>query len=307
MAKRARPGGKQGSARRNAATASAGQGAKGAARKRKKPLVSYSELEIHDLLALIPTRSPTGRRNRAIIATLFGSGVRVSELCDLKAHDVEQRKDGNLLVRVHDGKNESRRVVPLIASMRPVLFAWLETRASIKKGRRNLRGDDPLFVVLTTGVNKGTVNLRGGVVGGAPMVRGNPLSTDAVRVFLSRLQSKAETKLDWSKRLHPHGMRHSYTRWCVEHGFATTKVQRWLGHTNLATTDTYTQTLAISEADLAEFFATSCPAPDVQEQEADAELRAVLDALRALPAEQRRTLARALLDDKHDTDQPRGA
>jgi len=199
-----------------------------------RDLVSYTPAEVQSLLDLLPKRSPTAKRHRALLAILFGAGLRVAELVALQPRDLEHGPD-RLLVRVQRGKGSKPRTVSLIAQMRPYVDAWLEAREKVRRGRRKLRDSDPLLCTLTTGLNP-LATSKGSVAAGDPM------SEHAVRAFLRRLERKAEERLGWSKPLRPHAFRHSYACALADAGVSPVDIQVLLGHSNASTTSIYLRT-----------------------------------------------------------------
>ncbi len=197
-----------------------------------RDLVSYTPTEVQQLLDLLPKRSPTAKRHRALIAVLFGAGLRVAELVALTPADLEETPSG-LLVRIQRGKGSKPRTVPLLAQMRPYVDAWLEARASVRVGRRKLGDDAALFCTLTTGSNP---------LAASKVRAGQRMSTEGVRAFLRRLEAKAREQLGWTKPLRPHAFRHSYACALADAGVSPVDIQVLLGHASVATTTTYLRT-----------------------------------------------------------------
>lgn len=194
--------------------------------------VSYTPGEVQALLDLLPKRSPTAKRHRALLAVLFGAGLRVAELVALTPADLEDTPSG-LLVRVQRGKGSKTRTVPLLAQMRPYVEAWLEARAEVRVGRRKLRDDQPVFCTLTTGSNP---------LAKRPVKAGEEMSTEGVRAFLKRLEAKARERTEWTKVLRPHAFRHSFACAMADAGMSPVDIQALLGHSSIATTSNYLRT-----------------------------------------------------------------
>jgi integrase/recombinase XerC len=147
----------------------------------------------------------SARRDRddAVLEVLYGSGVRVSELCGLRLGDLELDA-GRAMVW---GKGSKQRAVPLSEPAVRALRRWIGT------GRRNLiTGTTPADVVF--------VNLRG-----------NPLTPRDVRRLLDR-RAPSPT--------HPHALRHTFATHLLDGGADLRSVQELLGHEDLATTQIYT-------------------------------------------------------------------
>ncbi len=170
--------------------------------------------ELHTLLDDPPARvdgdHPAVRmRDDTVLELLYGSGLRVGELCSLTDADID-RERRRLRVR---GKGGKERLVPLSAPALEALAAWLE------HGR-------PAFV-------EATAHLRGSQGGGGLFLnrRGHPLSPRDVRRILDHRSSTPT---------HPHALRHSFATHLLDGGADLRAVQELLGHSDLATTQLYT-------------------------------------------------------------------
>lgn len=142
-------------------------------------------------------------RDDALVELLYGSGLRVAELCGLRIEDVDP---GHGSARVW-GKGERQRVVPVSEPAARAVVAWLE------HGRALLaRAETPAEVMF--------VNLRG-----------KPLTPRDVRRVLDR-RSPEPT--------HPHALRHTYATHLLDGGADLRTVQELLGHQDLSTTQIYT-------------------------------------------------------------------
>jgi integrase/recombinase XerC len=168
--------------------------------------------EVHSLLEPAPPTTDTeeARRSRdnAVLETLYGSGIRVGELCTLRLGDVDLRRR---TITVW-GKGAKQRVVPLSEPSVTAISAWLSERDGFTEwcgGDIDGRRDAPLFV-----------NQRG--VGLGPR---------DVRRILDR-RASAPT--------HPHALRHSFATHLLDGGADLRVVQELLGHADLATTQHYT-------------------------------------------------------------------
>lgn len=173
------------------------------------PVETLTRTEVGRLLDAIPGQSSTALRNRALIATMYRGGLRVSEALAIRPGDVDA-DSGELLIRKAKGR-KSRRV-KLDDGALGLVNLWRERRAQLGySGRR------PLFC-----------SLKGATAGGE-------LNTAYVRRLLPQLAVKAG--LD--KRVHPHGLRHSRAAELAEQGVPVNVIQQVLGHTSLSTTNTY--------------------------------------------------------------------
>jgi site-specific recombinase XerD len=146
---------------------------------------------------------PRALRDQAIVEILYGSGLRVSELCGLHRDDLDL--DGGR-VRVW-GKGAKQRIVPMSAPSVAAVRRWLQ------EGRSALGSSeaDPDLVF---------VNLRG-----------RPLTPRDVRRVLDRRASQPT---------HPHALRHTFATHVLDGGADLRAVQELLGHEDLATTQIYT-------------------------------------------------------------------
>ncbi len=148
-------------------------------------------------------------RDRALVETLYGAGLRVGELVALDARDVDlQRGDARVW-----GKGGKERIVPLPAAARAALAAYLRERR-----RPGLLGE-PLFASLRA---------PGGAV--------RRLADRDVRRILAR-RARLSGVAD---RVHPHRLRHSYATHLLDMGAGLREIQELLGHASLSTTQRYT-------------------------------------------------------------------
>ncbi len=159
--------------------------------------------ELDTLLADGPADGPIVWRDRAVLELLYGSGLRVGELCGLRPADVDLVR-GQLLVW---GKGAKQRQLPMSESSVEALRVW------IRGGRATMVGpetpDDALFL------NR----------------RGRRLTPRDVRRILDR-RSASPT--------HPHALRHTFATHLLDGGADLRAVQELLGHEDLATTQLYT-------------------------------------------------------------------
>ena len=199
---------------------------------RRRPIDVLSPKEVGLLLELISRRSHSGIRNRALIAVLYGAGLRMGEALALRPKDVEL--DG-LRLRVQRGKGGRPRVAALLPDVVPHIDRWLDKRRAL-----GISGRSPLFCTITDGT-----------VGGKRVRRGKPLSDHNLRAWLARLAHKArERGLD--KRVHAHGFRHSHADQLRRRGWDVEQIRRQLGHTSLAVTGIYLDHIGANAHELTE-------------------------------------------------------
>jgi integrase/recombinase XerD len=177
--------------------------------KRSKTLPGVlSVAEIDAILKQPDTRTPLGVRDRAILEVLYATGVRVSELTNLKQSNLMFESE---LILVF-GKGSKERLVPI----GPSAMDWVTTyqrdvRIHLAKGGRS---QDVLFL-----------NYRGG-----------KLSRAAIRDMVVKYARAAGIK----KEIHPHTFRHSFATHLLEGGADLRAVQEMLGHVDISTTQIYT-------------------------------------------------------------------
>jgi site-specific recombinase XerD len=173
-----------------------------------------TKAEVHALLRACSTRFHSGVRMRALVAVMYGSGLRIAETLALFPRDVDLAKG---TVRVRNGKGDKTRLVGLDPYACALVERWTERRKAL-----GLTRNSPLFAVYTVGKV------------------GKPLDARYVREALARLGRKAGI----SKRVHPHGLRHSVAFDLAMSGTPTHVIQAQLGHASLAVTDRYVRHLA---------------------------------------------------------------
>jgi len=157
--------------------------------------------EVRRLLSVIP---PTRKRDRLIVLLLYGAGLRVSELCNLKKKDVDFERS---LLIVRGGKGAKDRVVPIPAFLLKEIRAYLETR-----------DDDSEYLLVEERREKK-----------------DRISTKTVWYLLRKYGERAGVKVT------PHMLRHSFATHMLENGVDIRAIQEFLGHSNLSTTQIYTK------------------------------------------------------------------
>lgn len=163
--------------------------------------------EIDAMIAAIDLSTPEGTRNRAIIETLYGCGLRVSELVNLEISRI-YLDERYLLV---DGKGNKQRIVPMSdISIDRITEYMKEVRSTlvVKPGDDNI-----LFL-----------NRRGG-----------RLTRQMIFTIIRRLAAAADIR----KTISPHTLRHSFATHLLEGGANLRAIQQMLGHESIATTEIY--------------------------------------------------------------------
>ncbi|ASJ12874.1 site-specific tyrosine recombinase/integron integrase [Thermococcus thioreducens] len=183
------------------------EGAEEEAEKLKPPKVPRSlpkaltREEVRKLLSVIP---PTRRRDRLIFLLLYGAGLRVSELCNLKKSDVDFERS---LIIVRGGKGAKDRVVPVPGFLMEAIKSYLE-----------MRTDSSEYLIVEEGRREK-----------------DRISPKTVWYLLRRYGQKAGVKVT------PHMLRHSFATHMLENGVDIRAIQELLGHSNLSTTQIYTK------------------------------------------------------------------
>ncbi|HOY31131.1 MAG TPA: site-specific tyrosine recombinase XerD [Bacteroidales bacterium] len=174
---------------------------------RKLPdILSIQEIDV--LIDAIDLSLPQGERNKAILETLYGCGLRVSELVNLKISDI-YFNDG--FVRVI-GKGNKERLAPIGKVAMKQIRIYIEkvrVHVEIKKGNADI-----LFL----------------------NSRGTRLSRQMIFLIIKGLAEKIGLK----KRIGPHTFRHSFATHLIEGGADLRAVQDMLGHESITTTEIYT-------------------------------------------------------------------
>ncbi|NLY88934.1 MAG: tyrosine recombinase XerC [Firmicutes bacterium] len=180
-------------------------------KEKRLPRFLYQK-EIEELLAL-PSFTPFGLRDRAIMELLYGAGIRVSELTGLDLEDLDPDR-GYLMVF---GKGGKERLVPLGRKGCRALREYLvRGRPYLLRNREKNKGAGEKAVFLNRW--------------------GERLSARSVRRLLDGYVKKAALK----KKVTPHTLRHSFATHLLEGGADLRVVQELLGHASVSTTQIYT-------------------------------------------------------------------
>lgn len=167
------------------------------------------------VVALITNEDPDAApwqqaRDRAILEILYGSGLRVSEVCALSTASLTVAgRDKNSALRVV-GKGSKERMVPLSAPAVEAVQSWLRMRNEV----HGEHSGDALFLSAT----------------------GNPMG----RRDVARVLDNACARAGIDGGTHPHALRHSFATHLMNNGADTRSIQELLGHTDASTTQRYT-------------------------------------------------------------------
>lgn len=172
---------------------------------RKLPEVLTVE-EIDEMISFIDMSQNEGQRNRAIVETLYGCGLRVSELINLEINKVFLQEE-YIVVK---GKGSKERLVPISPVAIHEIKLYLEDRKklNIKPGEENI-----LFL------NR----------------RGRRLTRVMIFYIIKELAELAGIR----KEISPHTLRHSFATHLLEGGANLRAIQQMLGHESIATTEIY--------------------------------------------------------------------
>ena len=163
--------------------------------------------EIDSIISVIDVSKPEGIRDRAIIEVLYGCGLRISELCNLR---ISQLYLEDKYIRVK-GKGSKERLVPIEGVAIDRVREWLVTRMGCKVKPSE---EDYVFVSLT---------------------RGSRLSRISLFIYIKDYAERAGIK----KNISPHTFRHSFATHLLEGGANLRAIQMMLGHEDISTTEIY--------------------------------------------------------------------
>lgn len=174
---------------------------------RKLPEV-LSDTEINLLIDHIDKSTPDGMRNSVMLETLYGCGLRVSELINLKLSDIFFEEEFIQVI----GKGNKQRLIPINKrALQLILIYVKEVRShiDIKNGNENY-----VFI--------------------------NRLGTKVSRVTVFNFIKSAAQKAGIQKEISPHTLRHSFATELIHNGADLRAIQEMLGHSSITTTEIYT-------------------------------------------------------------------
>jgi site-specific recombinase XerD len=194
--------------------------------KRRRPPEILTPGEVSRLLRQCASSTPAGIRNRALITVMYRAGLRVDEALALKPSDVNPER-GTILVR--HGKGDRARTVAIDDGAIAIVQRWMDMRAELSARQRQKTGtrfppNGPLFCTFS------------------PPSPGGRMSPVYVRNMLHRIADDEHAAI--GKNVRPHGLRHSHAFELAEEGVPVNVIQQQLGHSHLATTDTYLRHVA---------------------------------------------------------------
>ena len=167
----------------------------------------FYEQEMQVLFSACEGNDKKSLRDKALLEMLYATGIRVSELTNIKLRDI----DDHLGIVMVMGKGRKERYVPFGSFAQTALDAYLEnSRPVLMKQKEH----DTLFVNL----------------------RGDPLTDRGVRHILSAMMERASLH----SKIYPHMIRHSFATHLLASGADMRTVQELLGHSHLSSTQVYT-------------------------------------------------------------------
>lgn len=164
--------------------------------------------EINQIIEVIDASKPEGMRNKAIIEVLYGCGLRVSELTDLKISNIYTETE---FIKV-TGKGDKERIVPIGSTALKLLNIYLNeirVHLDIKKGH-----EDYIFL--------------------------NRFGAKISRISIFNIIKELVVNAGIRKNISPHTFRHSFATHLIEGGADLRAVQEMLGHASITTTEIYT-------------------------------------------------------------------
>lgn len=163
--------------------------------------------EVDRLMMTVDLSHPQGTRNRAMLETLYGSGLRVTELVELKISDLFFEEG---VIRV-TGKGNKQRFVPVSQAS----VKYIDLYRSVERAQRSISAghEDTLFL------NR----------------RGKGLTRAMIFTLVKRLAESAGIQ----KNVSPHSFRHSFATHLLENGADLRAIQQMLGHESITTTEIY--------------------------------------------------------------------
>jgi integrase/recombinase XerC len=181
-----------------------------------------AEEELKRLLEAPDVSQAGGLRDRAVMELLYGSGLRISEMCSLNFNSLDLKNENGPCARI-TGKGKKTRLVPLSRASIAAIAEYLQKRGTGKP-------KDPIFLG----------------------ERGDRLIPRTIQRNLKAYLIKANLDADYT----PHKLRHSFATHLLDHGADIRVIQELLGHESLATTQIYTK---VSQSRAAESYRKAHP------------------------------------------------
>lgn len=201
--------------------------AKQATTSRAQEALTVEQLDA--LIDAIETRSPTGKRNAALVTLLGDTGLRIGEALALTTRDLVTEAGQIMAVKVRRGKGGKPANIAVGRRAAAALARWLEARAAL--------GIDagPMFCTVSRGKHVGGRATAEGFGAGAEateLTPGTPVSAEYVRQLLARLAERAGI----DQRVTPHTLRHTFATHLLRETGNLKLVQQALRHSDVSTT-----------------------------------------------------------------------
>lgn len=169
------------------------------------------EKAVQDFLDKVPYSGKLQLRDRAMLELLYSSGLRVSEIINLKLNDIDYE---NHMLRFV-GKGNKERIVPIGKTSQEFLFSYIKTaRMKLHPRNQKLKSSEYIFL-----------NKNGGRL---------------TRQGFWKILKNYEKKIMPKRNIYPHLFRHSFATHLLQNGADLRMVQELLGHSNISTTQIYT-------------------------------------------------------------------
>lgn len=165
--------------------------------------------DINKIIKYIDISTDLGKRNQCIIEVLYGCGLRVSELIDIKISNINFREN---FIQIN-GKGGKTRLVPMATYTNELINSYVQNVRAFQK--INKKHEDVLFL-----------NSRG---------------TSMSRVIVFLIIKELTEKAGISKKISPHTFRHSFATHLLQNGADLRYIQEMLGHSSITTTEIYTK------------------------------------------------------------------
>lgn len=178
-----------------------------APKQEKKLPVVLTENEIKNLINSIDLNHDFGQRNKTIIEILYGTGIRVSELVNLKLSNIFFKEN---IIKVI-GKGNKERFVPLGEIASNEMKIYINDRNQLKIDSKS---SDILFL--------------------------NRYGRRLTRSMIFKIISDASKRIGLDKKISPHTLRHSFATHLIKNGADLRTIQLILGHESITTTEIYT-------------------------------------------------------------------
>jgi len=178
-------------------------------KEKRLPKFIYPQ-EIANLLDSINTKKPLGKRDKLVLEFLYGTGVRVSELCNITLSDIDYSLG---LVLIH-GKGSKDRYVPIHEELLEMIkeYVILVREEFLKRSEEKTKH---LFL----------------------NYKGTALTPRGVRLIVNKIINESEEMI----KISPHTLRHTFATHLLNNGADLRSVQELLGHSHLSSTQIYTK------------------------------------------------------------------